>query len=790
MMFGHAAAFSWICQLKFLQGLSLVALPWLIVLVMSGDEDAVDDFDDEDFESLPCNLKYVVLCLILPALNGLINGFLWPAYTLYFQENGWPVVRAGLAQGLGFCFRALTQQMQLAAGYWLIVPLSVIHLAFAVLGFIYFDQEWAVFAEIVVVFTIDPTCAIEGLAFDTFGNSVVQARKAASTSLSVYTICVASACTIGGIAYDFFSWKGTAGFHTICQSLLFFILVIQPSMRQSFMEVCFPVKEQEKMEKDQVESSTRAPNTDAASGANGAKVTVPEKLEEGQVESSTRAPNTDAASGANGAFLAVVPGAVQEEDPPGDLVLESLAEGEDEDASRRPRPSMSGRSHRQNRRSQMSSATGVTARTSATSATSKTASTARTVLTAMTRLTALSEAGREFQHHFGTNLATRPHIVGRTGAKRVLRDEVEDFDEEGDKVEESIPGTAGTKARSKIPKDIQLPVFLIVLNCFTNTATYVIEFSTFAIFFKEVHSWNEATLASLAQTAGDVMAALMMQVIPFLMPGGYDPDEAGPCSRFWHSLTSQPYTISCVLVSWMVFNACLISPWLPVAIVAQVFMGTSYVYSCKWSTDMSLFYSLGDSKVFLAIQVLCRNADALGGGLGSIFGTWLFTFGPTVPFIFGTGVTTTVFLLYTVCFCARLGFGDDIETAEAKRSRRLGKARLSSWAADAPNRKTQVDAANRKSQMPAFVVEEPEEIDEWSQPGWVSGVVRWLLPIFAILVSFAYPGPTLQIVFVGIGRFWWFVHLCSIILIYEIYGLFMQKVDVRGQYAKTHGYEI
>eukprot|EP00434_Breviolum_minutum_P015780 symbB.v1.2.013902.t2/scaffold969.1/size148062/12 len=693
------------------EGLSLVALPWLIVLVMSGDEDAVDDFDDEDFESLPCNLKYVVLCLILPALNGLINGFLWPAYTLYFQENGWPVVRAGLAQGLGFCFRALTQQMQLAAGYWLIVPLAVIHLTFAVLGFIYFDQEWAVFAEILVVFTIDPTCAIEGLAFDTFGNSVVQARKAASTSLSVYTICVASACTIGGIAYDFFSWKGTAGFHTICQSLLCFILVIQPSMRQSFMEVCFPVKEQEKMEKDQVESSTRAPNTDAPSGANGAKVTVPEKLEEGQVESSTRAPN-DAASGANGAFLAVVPGAVQEEDPPGDLVLESLAEGEDEDASRRPRPSMSGRSNRQNRRSQMSSATGVTARTSATSATSKTASTARTVLTAMTRLTALSEAGREFQHHFGTNLATRPHIVGRTGAKRVLRDEVEDFDEEGDKVEESIPGTAGTKARSKIPKDIQLPVFLIVLNCFTNTATYVIEFSTFAIFFKEVHSWNEATLASLAQTAGDVMAALMMQVIPFLMPGGYDPDEAGPCSRFWYSLTSQPYTIACVLVSWMVFNACLISPWLPVAIVAQVFMGTSYVYSCKWSTDMSLFYSLGDSKVFLAIQVLCRNADALGGGLGSIFGTWLFTFGPTVPFIFGTGVTTTVFLLYTVCFCARLGFGDDIETAEAKRSRRLGKARLSSWAADAPNRKTQVDAANRKSQMPVVVFEEPEEIDE------------------------------------------------------------------------------
>ena len=583
------------------------------------------------------------------------------------------------------------------------------------------------FAEILVVFTIDPTCAIEGLAFDTFGNSEVQARQAASTSLSAYTICVASACTIGGIAYDFFSWKGTVTFHTICQSLLLFMLAIQPSMRQSFMEVWFPAKE-------------------------------PEKIEEDQVESSTRAPNTDAASGANGTFLPVLPGAVEQDSPDaeGGLVVEEVEESMTSDpqkpktdatesrASRasgasgarqsriksirhsersRPRPStLSARTHAtagtqatdgtkssagthatagahasDGTKSAGAHATHVTARTQRTKGTSASGRTARTVLTAMSRMTALSEAGEEFRHHFGTSLATMPHIVGRTGAKSVLRDELEALDEDGNTVQEkaAVSGTGGTKARPKIPQDIRLPVFLIVLNCFTNTATYVIEFSTFAIFFKEVHSWNEATLASLAQTAGDVMAAFMMQVIPFLMPDGYDADEAGPCRRFWHSLTSQPYTITCVLVSWMVFNACLISPWLPIAIVAQVFMGTSYVYSCKWSTDMSLFYSLGDSQVFLAIQVLCRNADALGGGLGSIFGTWLFTFGPTVPFVFGTGFTTTVFLLYTVSFCARLGFGDDIEDAEAKRSRRLGKARVSSWAID----------VSRKSQKLAFADE-------------------------------------------------------------------------------------
>ena len=808
------------------------------------EEGGLDYGFDEDFETLPCNLKYVVICLILPGLNGLLNGLLWPAYTIYFLNNGWPVVRAGLAQALGFSFRVLTQQMQLAAGYWLIVPLAVIHLTFAVLGFIYFDQEWAVFAQILVVFTIDPTCAIEGLAFDTFGNSESQARQASSTVLSVYTIGNALACTIGGLAFDFYGWRGMAALHTICQSALLFMLAVQPSMRQSFMEACFPAKEPEKMEEDQVESSTRAPSTDD------------------EVKKMT--------------FMAVLPGAVEEEhNPPdaaGDLVVEEVGQGVDPDAHGQPgmrpsniswvdgqpgmrpsniswvdgqpgmrpsniswvdgqpgmrpsniswvdgqpgmrpsniswvdgqpgmrpsniswvdgqpgmrdsnisradanpdahgrtgiRPSDMSRASRQTAgthatavtadsantarsantagsansantaRTMQTAGTGRSAhtrrsvrtgrsahtghsertgRSSATSGTGATASTARSMLTALSRVTALSEAGQDFHHHFGTNLATRPHIVGRTGAKRALRDEVGDF-EEGNKVEESITETAETKARSKIPKDIRLPVFLIVLNCFTNTATYVIEYSTFALFFREVHSWNEATLAGVAQTAGDVMAAFMMQVIPFLMPGGYDPDEAGPCSRFWHSLTSQPYTISCVLVSWVVFNACLISPWLPVAIVAQVFMGTSYVYSCKWSTDMSLFYSLGDSKVFLAIQVLCRNADSLGGGLGSIVGTWLFTFGPTVPFIFGTGFTTTVFLLYTVCFCARLGFGDDIETAEAKRARRLGKARLSSWAADAPDRKSQADRRSqmpdRKSQMPAVVYEEHEEIDE------------------------------------------------------------------------------
>ena len=88
----------------------------------------------------------------------------------------------------------------------------------------------------------------------------------------------------------------------------------------------------------------------------------------------------------------------------------------------------------------------------------------------------------------------------------------------------------------------------------------------------------------------------------------------------------------------------MMSPWLPLTIVAQVFMGSSYVYSSKWSTDMNLFYSLGDSNVFLTLQVYCRNAEAIGG----LLGTYLFTLNPIAPFAFSTGLTVLCLVLYTV----------------------------------------------------------------------------------------------------------------------------------------------
>lgn len=181
----------------------------------------------------------VFVCILLPLLNGSIGGFLWPGYSLHLEENGWSLVTGGLAITIGCLVRVGTQQLQLLAGYWLIVPMAVIHLIFAVLALVYQTSLWAIFAQIMVLMCLEPTSAIEGIAFDTFGASEVQARQATSTLLSLSTIAYASSCTIGGVLYDLGGWTAVCTYHCICQGLLLLLLCTQPPIRTSFKEFFF-----------------------------------------------------------------------------------------------------------------------------------------------------------------------------------------------------------------------------------------------------------------------------------------------------------------------------------------------------------------------------------------------------------------------------------------------------------------------------------------------------------------------------------------------------------------------
>eukprot|EP00438_Fugacium_kawagutii_P013476 Skav208869 [mRNA] locus=scaffold270:32661:33551:- [translate_table: standard] len=245
-----------------------------------------EGFDLDDYEEkLPCSWRYVSVCILLSSLNGLNFAFVWPAYTLHFTDMGWSLVTAGLAITVGYIVRMTTQQIQLFFGYWIMVPLALIHETFAVLGLVYWNKEWAVFAQIVVAMGIDSTCAIEGICFDSFGDSESLARQASSTCLSVFTVASALSCFFGGIVYDLAGWPGVGTYHTVVEGLLLLIMAIEPAVQKSFVAQ-FSKRDPhpEKVEAAPETDTTIAPKTSFATVVPGPKETAADSCLPGAVE--------------------------------------------------------------------------------------------------------------------------------------------------------------------------------------------------------------------------------------------------------------------------------------------------------------------------------------------------------------------------------------------------------------------------------------------------------------------------------------------------------------------------
>ncbi|CAK9095326.1 Putative sulfoquinovose importer, partial [Durusdinium trenchii] len=577
----------------------------------------------------------------MPSLNGLINGFSWSGLSLHYKDMGWPIARSGVGCAIGFAFRAVFQQVQLRAGFWVMVPLGIIHLTAAILGIFYTTEEWAVIVEIACLQCLDSAITIEGLAFDVFGLSENLARQASSTLLACFTISVASAVTIGGVIYDLAGWQGMSTFHAICQACLLLLFVTQPMCLLSFKEFFFPQPEELEDEEDEeittagftgvlpVESTPTKKEAGPAALAAAAELPgqpepVVEDLEVEELQDIPLPPPVPPIVETPGAEAIVVPWRPQ---------AEPLVARWCPDVGPWP---------------------------------------------PLLAFSALSSFSDNFQHHFGASNVLRPSVAQRTGGADPVRRQsvLTALTERTEGTQESEGRSIVGKTKSTkggLPKDLRLPAALLVLCCFNNTFSYNTEFATFAIFFKEHHGWNSATFASIAQTSGDLIAAVMMKILGGSVDDGVD-------RTFWRNLISQPYNLSWLLAFWILFNMGMISPFLPLAVTAQVFMGTVYVYTSKFTTDLNLFYSLGDSAVFLSLQVYGKNADALGGCISSFLATWLYDeVSPFAPFFLSTVVSFLILIFYTMGFCRRVGFGDDIETAEAKRGRRLGLRRDSKW---------------------------------------------------------------------------------------------------------------
>ena len=460
----------------------------------------------------------------------------------------------------------------------------------------------------------------------------------------------------------------------IMQGGLLAIFFIQPSCRKSFMLVFFPGAVEE--EREAVEESKA----------------VEDKVDEGaafeQVMPSQPTQKSPASSPAQSAMRTSnleSPKRVRSgscDDHMEVVDVEAMADLKRQSREARVNPARKSRaSRRASRRSGMSQKSQATRKTAHTRGSGGTMHTMRSSIgTALTKMTSLSQAGEGLQHACGME----PTIISAKGGLGVARNDAKNdwFDAYGEVEEIDGPKSEAqdsAKAKRGIPKDLRLPACLILSSCLCNTVGCVTIYSRFAIFFKEVHDFN-ATFAGMAQTAGDITAATVIKVVPFLFSADFDTMEAGCFQRNWHFITSQPYNVSLNLVAWIVLNLCIIIPVLPVAVTAHVLMSSCYVYLQKNNMEMNLFYSLGEQELFLNLQFMAKNFQAAGGLVAGLGAAALYSIDPRVPFLFAAGVALLIFVLWTLGFCARVGYGDNIEMSEAKRAQRRGVRRVSSWA--------------------------------------------------------------------------------------------------------------
>jgi len=320
-------------------------------------------------------------------------------------------------------------------------------------------------------------------------------------------------------------------------------------------------------------------------------------------------------------------------------------------------------------------------RSQSTNKTAKTNKTMNTMNTVMSTFSAFTN-GENFEHHYALRNALLPQVASRNAQVQLV--EPDDDDDDDDDAERETGGspsrTTGRKSKVKVamPRDVYIPAALLMMASFCNNLAYSMEWTVYAVYFREQHNWMSATWAGVAQTAGDLLAAFTMSIFK----GGERPDldDYEGIRRYWMAIRAQPYNMSCLLFWWIILTAAIMAPNLIAAVAAQVVMGTVYVFFAKTLTDLNLFFSLGESDIFMKLQVQCRNADSVAVLIASSCGLTLYeNFFPESPFLVAFGVACFVFLVFTVGFCHRLGFGVDIETAEERRARRMGIRRVSSW---------------------------------------------------------------------------------------------------------------
>ncbi|CAE7256457.1 unnamed protein product [Symbiodinium sp. CCMP2592] len=173
---------------------------------------------------------------------GGLNGFPWSGVGLHFREQEWALWHLGLCSFLGFAVRMVVGTSMLKWGFWVCLPICVVHLSFLIPVLTNPNWETAVMLQMIALLGFDSQLANDFLVFYNFRSSQALALRATSQKLASLSVCYASASTFGGdLRLPGLAWD-TLGYHVALQSLQLLLYATEPAVWNSYREAmqgCF-----------------------------------------------------------------------------------------------------------------------------------------------------------------------------------------------------------------------------------------------------------------------------------------------------------------------------------------------------------------------------------------------------------------------------------------------------------------------------------------------------------------------------------------------------------------------
>eukprot|EP00929_Paragymnodinium_shiwhaense_P057677 TRINITY_DN28880_c0_g1_i4.p1 TRINITY_DN28880_c0_g1~~TRINITY_DN28880_c0_g1_i4.p1 ORF type:complete len:538 (+),score=69.14 TRINITY_DN28880_c0_g1_i4:52-1665(+) len=248
------------------------------------------------------------------------------------------------------------------------------------------------------------------------------------------------------------------------------------------------------------------------------------------------------------------------------------------------------------------------------------------------------------------------------------------------------------KAAASLSNVLIMPAIATAVAQFATNWSYLCEWATFAIFFREEHNWDNAFWAGFTQMIGDIVGAALLVMMTQraaveTTEGSEEVDSekvvreaasdiaktTGEARKTRRTLLPQsvfgkPYNLSWLLFGWILTNLGLAAPSLTVAITCQVLMGTIYVFCVQYVNEMSMLYAFGCTKTYMELQTFMQMAYSVGCASSGLVSLYIFDVaGRLVPFYVSAAICVAAFIFYTSVFLLRVGCPPSLEALENKR---------------------------------------------------------------------------------------------------------------------------